>query len=58
MKKNNFNMKLLNYLVCPKTKNILSYNKKTDELVSKKARLAYPIKNGVPILVVKKARKL
>ena len=58
MKKNNFNIKLLNYLVCPKTKNILSYNKKTQELISKKAGLAYPVKNGVPILVIKKARKL
>ena len=55
---NHFNAKLLNSIVCPKTKSVLVYNKKTNELISKKAKVAYPIKNGVPILIIEKARKL
>jgi len=53
-----FDLKLLKSLVCPKTKSFLSYNKKTNELISKKAKLGYPIKNGIPIMIIKKARKL
>lgn len=53
-----FDEKILKVIVCPKTKTSLSYNKKTNELISKKARLAYPIINGVPILIVNKARRL
>ena len=59
MKKNKkFNLKLLNILVCPYTKESLIYNKKTNELISKGAKLAYPIKQGIPIMLVNKARKL
>ena len=57
-KKNNFDLNLLKSLVCPKTKILLYYNKKTNELISKKGGLAYPIHNGIPIMVIKKARKL
>lgn len=57
-KKKKFDLKLLNSLVCPKTKNLLSYKKKTNELICKKSKLAYPISNGIPIMIVKKAREL
>jgi uncharacterized protein YbaR (Trm112 family) len=50
--------KLLQILVCPVTKGPLIYNKATNELVSKSARLAYPIKDGIPVLLEDEARKL
>lgn len=50
--------KLLQILVCPVTKGPLIYNKTTNELVSKSARLAYPIKDGIPVLLEDEARKL
>ena len=48
--------KLLEILVCPLTKTPLNYNKETQELVSEQACLAYPIRNGVPIMLVDEAR--
>ncbi len=51
-------IKLLEILVCPLTKGPLTYNKETKELVSKSARLAYPIRDGIPILLVDEARPL
>ena len=53
-----FEKKILDLVVCPKTKQPLIWNKKNNELISKKAKLAYPIINGIPVLVVEKARKL
>ena len=50
--------KLLEILVCPLTKAPLTFNKKTQELVSEQAGLAYPIRNGVPIMLVDEARKI
>lgn len=50
--------KLLQILVCPVTKGSLTYNKDTNELISKSARLAYPIKDGIPVLLEDEARKL
>lgn len=50
--------KLLQILVCPVTKGPLIYNKATNELISKSARLAYPIKDGIPVLLEEEARKL
>ena len=50
--------KLLEILVCPLTKAPLTFNKKTQELVSDQAGLAYPIRNGVPIMLVDEARKI
>ena len=50
--------KLLEILVCPLTKGPLTYNKEAKELVSKSARLAYPIRDGIPILLVDEARAL
>lgn len=50
--------KMLELLVCPRTKAVLSYDEKAQELVSKKAGLAYPVRDGVPILLVSEARQL
>ncbi len=50
--------KLLQILVCPVTKGSLTYNKATNELISKSARLAYPIKDGIPVMLEDEARKL
>tara|TARA_B100000609_G_C16930756_1_gene289100 strand:+ start:120 stop:314 length:195 start_codon:yes stop_codon:yes gene_type:complete len=50
--------KLLEILVCPVTKGPLDYDSKKQELVSKKAKLAYPVKDGIPIMLPEEARKL
>ncbi|TXH73018.1 MAG: Trm112 family protein [Thiothrix sp.] len=50
--------KFLDILVCPVTKGKLIYNKDAQELISKAARLAYPIKNGTPVMLEEEAREL
>ncbi|HEV7437348.1 Trm112 family protein [Rhizobium halophilum] len=50
--------KLLELLVCPVCKGRLTFNRETNELVSEKARLAYPVRDGVPIMLVSEARRL
>jgi uncharacterized protein YbaR (Trm112 family) len=50
--------KLLQILVCPVTKGPLTLNKSTNELISKSAGLAYPIKDGIPVMLEEEARKL
>lgn len=50
--------KLLQILVCPVTKGPLIYNKAANELISKSARLAYPIRDGIPVMLEDEARKL
>ncbi len=50
--------KLLELLVCPLTKGPLRYDSAAQELVSEKAGLAYPIRDGIPIMLVDEARKL
>ena len=50
--------KLLQILVCPVTKGPLIYEKKNNELISKSARLAYPIRDGKPVMLEDEARKL
>lgn len=50
--------KLLDLLVCPLSKTRLSYDREHNELVSEKARLAYPIRDGIPIMLVSEARSL
>ena len=47
---------LLKILVCPVTKGPLIYDKKNNELISKSAKLAYPIKDGIPIMLEDQAR--
>mgnify|MGYP001242421740 CR=1 FL=1 len=60
MKKNysNFDINLLRILVCPKTHTKLIFDEIKLELVSKAAGLAYPIRNGIPILLETEARKM
>ena len=50
--------RLLEILVCPKTGGNLKYDKKKNELISKKGKLAYPIRDNIPILLENEARKL
>ncbi|MGI9217069.1 MAG: Trm112 family protein [Hydrogenophaga sp.] len=50
--------KLLELLVCPVTKGPLIYQRDTQELLSRSARLAYPIRDGIPILLEHEARPL
>jgi hypothetical protein len=50
--------KLLEILVCPVTKGPLVYDRERQELVSRSARLAYPIRDGIPLLLEDEARKL
>ena len=56
--KNIFDESLLNIIVCPVTKEKLTLDKKTNELISKKAKLAFPIREGIPILLIEEARKI
>ncbi|MDM9624316.1 Trm112 family protein [Rhizobium sp. S152] len=50
--------KLLELLVCPLTKGRLVYSREQNELVSEKAKLAYPIRDGIPIMLVSEAREI
>ncbi len=50
--------KLLEMLVCPVTKGPLRYDRERQELVSKSARLAYPIRDGIPVMLEEEARRL
>ena len=50
--------KLLEILVCPVTKGPLIFDRERQELISRSARLAYPIRDGIPVLLEDEARKL
>lgn len=50
--------KLLEILVCPVTKTPLRYDEARQELISDKAKLAFPIREGIPIMLIDEARKL
>jgi uncharacterized protein YbaR (Trm112 family) len=50
--------KLLEMLVCPVTKGPLIYDRDRKELISRSARLAYPIRDGIPVMLEEEARKL
>jgi hypothetical protein len=50
--------KLLEILVCPVTKGPLIYNKETQELLCKGSRLAYPIRDGIAVMIAEQARHL
>jgi uncharacterized protein len=50
--------RVLEILVCPLTKTTLEYDEKAQELISRAARLAYPIRNGVPHMLPSEARPL
>lgn len=49
---------LLRVLVCPQTKGPLEYDEENQELISRKAGLAFPIRDGIPIMLVEEAREL
>ncbi len=53
-----FDENLLELLVCPVSRSPMRYDKTRQELVSKAAKLAFPIRDGIPILLVEEARKL
>ena len=53
-----FDRKMLEALVCPQTRQRLSYDAEAQELISKAAHLAYPIRDGIPVLLVDEARQL
>ena len=53
-----FDPKMLEALVCPQTHGLLTYDAARQELVSKAAHLAFPIRGGIPILLVDEARQL
>ncbi len=56
--KDSFDESLLDIIVCPVTKEKLIFDKKNNELLSKEANLAFPIKDGIPILLIEEARKI
>lgn len=49
---------LLKILVCPQSGGSLDYSKETNELICKDSRLAYPIRDNIPVMLVQEARKL
>lgn len=53
-----FDRRMLESLVCPETRAQLTYDSAAGELISRAAHLAYPIRNGIPIMLVDEARKL
>jgi uncharacterized protein len=55
---NTVDPKLLEILVCPITKGPLEFNAATQELISRSAKLAYPIRDGIPIMLPEEARKI
>jgi uncharacterized protein YbaR (Trm112 family) len=57
-KLSNVDPKLLDLLVCPLTKGRVSYDRSRNELISEGARLAYPIRDGIPIMLISEARKI
>lgn len=50
--------KMLEALVCPVTRNRLTYDTEKQELVSENAKLAFPIRNGIPVMLLDEARQL
>jgi uncharacterized protein len=53
-----FDRRMLEALVCPVTQSVLAYDAAAQELVSKAAKLAFPIRSGIPIMLVSEARNL
>ena len=52
------NRLMLENLVCPVTQGTLKFEKKSNELISPEAKLAFPIRGGIPIMLIEEARKL
>ncbi len=53
-----FDRHMLEALICPLTQGRLEYDAQAQELISKSARLAFPIRNGIPVMLVDEARNL
>lgn len=53
-----FDAKMLEALVCPMTQGTLDYDAEKQELVSRAGKMAFPIRNGIPVMLVDEARKL
>ena len=58
MKEYKVNRAMLENLVCPLTQSNLRYDSNAQELISVKAKLAFPIRDGIPIMLVDEARKI
>lgn len=53
-----FDRRMLEALVCPKTQGVLEYDAEAQELISRAANLAFPIRNGIPVMLMDEARVL
>jgi uncharacterized protein YbaR (Trm112 family) len=53
-----FDRRVLEALICPRTQTTLRYDAERQELISKAANLAYPIRNGIPVMLIDEARTL
>ncbi|EBA17204.1 hypothetical protein RSK20926_09542 [Roseobacter sp. SK209-2-6] len=53
-----FDRRMLETLICPQTQTVLEYDAASQELISKAANLAFPIRNGIPVMLVDEARTL
>ena len=58
MSSQEIDQKLLEILVCPLTKGPLEFDRDKQELISRQAKLAYPIRDGIPIMLVEEAREI
>lgn len=58
MSSTTFDPKMLEVLICPQTRGRLDYDAEAQELVSKGANLAFPIRNGIPVMLLDEARAL
>ena len=58
MSNQDIDQKLLDILVCPLTKGPLEFDRDKQELISRQAKLAYPIRDGIPIMLIEEAREL
>ncbi|MBI1494737.1 Trm112 family protein [Halocynthiibacter styelae] len=53
-----FSPRMLEALICPQTQQPLEYDAKRQELISRAARLAFPIRNGIPVMLIDEARRI
>ncbi len=58
LEQKNINNQLLDVLACPLTKTALRYDETAQELISDAAKLAFPVRNGIPVMLLEEARKL
>lgn len=58
MTESTFDPRMLEALVCPQTQSVLRYDAEAQELISKAAGLAFPIRDGIPVMLVDEARSI